>query len=174
MAKASDAFEAFVQARQGALVRMGWALTGDRQLGEDLAQAALDRLWGRWTAVSAAGDPWPYAQRIIVSLASTWRRRRWRTAEVPRGDLPDYSSGHDEFDAADVRALIAGWLAGLPARQRAVVVLRYLFDLSIDDTADRLRCSTGTVKSQTAKALNRLRATAEATSSPAPTEGRLQ
>lgn len=71
-----EAFSAFVLARQAELVRLGEALCGDRQLGEDLAQMALQRLWPHWSRVAAAGDPFPYTQRIMVNLWASWRRRR--------------------------------------------------------------------------------------------------
>jgi RNA polymerase sigma-70 factor (sigma-E family) len=157
----SEEFTAFAEARQSALLRLGWALTGDRHLGEDLAQATLDRLWARWPRVSRRGDPWPYAQRVAVSLAATWWRRRWRHVEVVSGELPDAPGDANEIAAADTRDMVERWLATLPRRQRAVIVLRFLADLSVDETAETLHCSPGTVKSQTAKALDRLRALSE-------------
>jgi RNA polymerase sigma-70 factor (sigma-E family) len=153
-------FAAFVAGRQAALVRLGWALTGDRQLGEDLAQAALARLWPRWDQVAAAGDPWPYVQRIAVNLATTWWRRRYRHVEVLYDVVPDGTAAGDRV-AADLRAVVAGWLPTLPAGQRAAVVLRFMCDLSVAQTAEIMQCSDGTVKSQTARALTALRARAE-------------
>jgi RNA polymerase sigma-70 factor (sigma-E family) len=155
MAESED-FTAFVIARQAGLVRLGWALTGDRQLGEDLAQATLDRLWARWARISRRGDPWPYAQRVAVSLAATWWRRRWRHVELVGSPRPDAPADTDDFVAVDTRDMVTRWLATLPRRQRAVIVLRFLSDLSVDETAQILHCSTGTVKSQTAKALDSL------------------
>lgn len=148
-------------ARQSQLVRLCWALTGDRHLAEDLAQTSLDRLWRRWAAVSQKGDAWPYLQRIAVSQAATWRRRRWHHAEAVSGEAPEpVSSAGDVFDAIDGRVDVAAWLARLAPRQRAVVTLRFLFDLSIPEDADLLHCSQGTVKSQTSKALAALRESA--------------
>jgi RNA polymerase sigma-70 factor (sigma-E family) len=154
-----DAFAGFVRHRQVELVRLGWALTGDRQLGEDLAQTALQRLWPRWEHVSASGEPYAYAQRIMVNLWSGWRGRRWRQLERVVETLPDrdVEGGADRLDDNDE---VDRWLAMLPPRQRAVVTLRFLLDLSVDETSERLGCSTGTVKSQTAKALGHLRALA--------------
>jgi RNA polymerase sigma-70 factor (sigma-E family) len=148
-------FDEFVRTRQDELARLGWALTGDRQRGEDLAQASFDRLWRRWAKVSEAGDPWAYTQRIAVSLASTWRRRHW-SSEVPTA-APAAGSAGEQFDGVLSRHLVETWLAVLPPRQRAVITLRFLLDLSVLETADRMRCSTGTVKSQTSKALSTLR-----------------
>jgi RNA polymerase sigma-70 factor (sigma-E family) len=149
-------FDAFVRARQGELARLGWGLTGDRQRGEDLAQAAFDRLWRRWSTVSASGDPWAYTQRIAVTLASSWRRRRW-SSEVPTASPASGPAPGEQFDGVLSRHLVEMWLALLPPRQRAVITLRFLLDLSVVETADRMSCSTGTVKSQTSKALTTLR-----------------
>jgi RNA polymerase sigma-70 factor (sigma-E family) len=152
-------FTAFVEQRQAQLLRLTRALTGDEQLGEDLAQSTLYRLWARWSRVSASGDPWPYAQRIAVSLASTWRRRRWR-GEIASGAIPE--SAHVAGDDHSVtRATVAQWLSTLTRRQRAVIVLRFLADRSVVETADVLGCSPGTVKRQTAAALRHLRARVE-------------
>jgi RNA polymerase sigma-70 factor (sigma-E family) len=150
-----DAFSAFVMARQGELVQLGWALTGDRQLGEDLSQSALQRLWPHWTRVAAVGDPYPYTQRIMVNLYTSWRRRRWQL-ERPAAAPPDLTSA-DATTAVDEHDALDRWLAKLPARQRAVLVLRFVCDLDVTETAERLGCSSGTVKSQTAKALRNLR-----------------
>lgn len=165
----SPSSSVFVSVRQASLVRLGWSLTGDRQLGEDLAQAALARLWTRWATVSSGGDPWPYLQRVAVSLASSWRRRRWR-GEVPSLSVPDVVDHFDGVVSVQETDSVERWLALLPVRQRAVIVLRFLFDLSVADSADRLGCSEGTVKSQTAKALRTLREYAEATGEPTEAE----
>jgi RNA polymerase sigma-70 factor (sigma-E family) len=149
-------FEEFVRARRSSLVRFGWALTGDRGQGEDLAQAAFDRLWPHWAKVSAGGDPWPYVQRIAINLALSWRRRRWRN-EIPVAEPTAPPAADDDTDSWVSRQLVAGWLDGLPPRQRAVVVLRFLMDLSVEETAVCLGCSIGTVKSQTSKGLQALR-----------------
>jgi RNA polymerase sigma-70 factor (sigma-E family) len=156
----SAAFTDFVRRRRGALVRLGWALIGDEGRGEDLAQSTLDRLWPRWEAVVAKGDPWPYAVQIAVSLAATARRRRWHRSEVSTAHPPDVVSPATGSDATDLQVVVAGWVAQLPPRQRAAVVLRFMFDLSLAQTAEAMNCSIGTVKSQTSKALATLRETA--------------
>ena len=154
------AFTAFVVARQRELVRLGWALTGDRQLGEDLVQTALLRLWPHWSRVAASGEPFAYTQRIMINLWTSWRRRRrWQTERLDAS--PPDPTGGDVSIEAQARVSLDAWLARLPRRQRAVVVLRFVCDLDVADVADRLGCSTGTVKSQTAKALQTLRVSAE-------------
>jgi RNA polymerase sigma-70 factor (sigma-E family) len=155
-----EAFTAFVERRWPQLVRLAWALTGDRHLGEDLAQATLDRLWRRWPKVSVGGDPWPYTQRVAASLASTWRRRRWH-GELATADVGEARSSGEPADPVLNRDTVGRWLAELPRRQLVVVTLRFLADLSVDETATIAGCSPGTVKSQTAKALAHLRAIAQ-------------
>src|SRR5207302_3273688 len=101
-------------------------------------------------------NPDAYLRRSIVSVYSSWWRRRWR-GELPTADLPERAVAVDEMSAADLRHLLLAALGRLSSRQRAAVVLRYFEDLSEGATAEVLGCSVGTVKSQTAKALARLR-----------------
>jgi RNA polymerase sigma factor (sigma-70 family) len=91
----------------------------------------------------------------MVNTHSTWWRRKWR-GELPASQVPD-DLGSDDYSAADTRAEVRAALAALPPRQRAAVVLRYFDDLTEAETAEVLRCSVGTVKSQTSKALAKLR-----------------
>jgi RNA polymerase sigma factor (sigma-70 family) len=104
----------------------------------------------------AEGNPTPYVRVAIVRTAIGWRRRRW-WGEVPSSPVPDRASG-DTAAAVAGRDVLRRALLTLPPRQRAAVVLRFYEDLSEADTAAALGCSVGTVKSQTAKALARLRA----------------
>jgi RNA polymerase sigma-70 factor (sigma-E family) len=152
-----DRFREFVQARWPHLVRTAYLLTGDRHLAEDLTQTALAKAYRSWRRVLRADSPEAYVRRILVSCNSDrFRKRRVPeslTAAVPeRADL-------DEGDRADTRGTLLRALAALPARQRAVIVLRYWEDLSESETAGTLGCSVGTVKSQAAKGLAKLRAT---------------
>jgi RNA polymerase sigma-70 factor (sigma-E family) len=144
-------FDAFVAARWGSLLRTAYLLTRDQGLAEDLVQEALTKLWFAWDRVD--GDPEPYVRRIIVTTHSSWRRRRWWSELVSDrvGELP--GSSLDTITDVDV------WnaLGHLPPRQRAVLVLRYFEDLTEAETAETLGCTIGTVKSQHAKALRRLR-----------------
>jgi RNA polymerase sigma-70 factor (sigma-E family) len=153
---AEATFAAFVRSRRADLVRLGWSLTGDAQRGEDVAQVALDRVWRRWDQIVGNGDPWPYVVRVAVSVAATDRRRMWRRAEVSVAQAPETVATHDH-DPADLRAVVSSWLVRLPRGQRQVVVLRFLMDLSVEQTAHTLNCSTGTVKTQTSRALSTLR-----------------
>jgi RNA polymerase sigma-70 factor (sigma-E family) len=148
-------FDAFVRARRSALLRRAFLLTGDRHLAEDLVQTALAKVALRWSSVAAKGDPMPYARTVVVRTAIGWRRRRW-SGEVPTEPLPETAHG-DGLDVTDRRERVRQALLHLPARKRAALVLRFYDDLSEAETAEVLGCSVGTVKSQTAKGLARLR-----------------
>ncbi len=147
-------FEDFVGARGQALQRFGYLLTSDWALAEDLLQTALARTYPRWRRIDS-DNPEAYVRKIMVNTWSSWWRRRWRS-EVPTESLPDTAAA-DQYGDADRRQAVRAALDRLPGRQRAVIVLRYHQDLSEDQVAQLLGISTGTVKSQAAKALARLR-----------------
>lgn len=146
-------FEEFVVVCSDRLLRTAYLLTRDPALAEDLLQTALTKAWFAWRRLDE--QPEPYVHTILVNTYATWWRRRWR-GERPTGELPEQR----EVAAADgpeTRHDLWVALGRLPRRQRAVVVLRFFDDLSEADTAELLGCSPGTVKSQTAKALAKLR-----------------
>lgn len=149
-----DGFAAFVAARSPGLARTAYLLTRDHALAEDLLQTALAKSWLAWSRI--AGDPEPYVRRTLVNTYTTWWRRRWN-GETPTDTVPEPAARPDATRTVDERDLLWQALGRLPKRQRAVLVLRYYEDRSVDETADLLGCSTGTVKSQTSKALARLR-----------------
>ena len=147
------AFEAFVAASSDRLLRTAYLLCGDRGHAEDLVQTALLRTARRWRA--AREQPEAYARRVLVNLAKDrWRTLARRPAEAAFDT--DVEAPADE-SLLDRDALLRATRA-LPPGQRAVLVLRFLDDLSVEDTAAALGCSSGTVKSQTSRALERLRA----------------
>ncbi|MFE4537880.1 SigE family RNA polymerase sigma factor [Streptomyces scopuliridis] len=149
-------FEAFVAARGPRLLRMAWLLTGDAHLAEDLLQSTLAKVWPKWPRI--AGDrPEAYVRTSLVHLHASWWRRRWR-GELPYGEVPDKAGTFDAYAEVDLEQSLAAAVRALPVRQRAVVVLRYFEDLSVEDTAATLGCTPGTVKSQSARALRSLRA----------------
>jgi RNA polymerase sigma-70 factor (sigma-E family) len=148
-----NSFEVFVAARSSGLLRTAYLLTHDSQLAEDLLQTALAKAWRAWDRV---GDrPEAYVRRILVNTYSTWWRRKWN-GEVPTDVLPESAAVNPETGSSSALELRAA-LARLPRRQRAVVVLRFFEDLTEAETANLLDCSVGTVKSQTSKALAKLR-----------------
>ena len=149
---ASDTeFDEFVVARSPALLRTAYLLTRDVQLAEDLLQTALTKAWFSWKRIN--GDPEPYVRRILINASVSWWRKRW-THETPTGFVPEPTSGAEL--PVEVHDLMQA-LGRLPRRQRAVVVLRYVEDRTEADTAALMGCSVGTVKSQCAKALAKLR-----------------
>lgn len=145
-------FDDFVMTRSPALLRTAYLLTHDEGRAEDLLQTALAKAWFAWSRVE---DPEAYVRRVMVTTSASWWRRRW-TAETPSAVLPDRSASAIPLAGDPDHDL---WVAigHLPPRQRAVVVLRYLEDRTEAQTAELLRCSVGTVKSQAAKALAKLR-----------------
>jgi RNA polymerase sigma-70 factor (sigma-E family) len=147
--------EEFVAARGQALHRVAYLLTGDWGLAEDLLQTSLARAYPRWSRIERE-NPEAYVRQVMVNTWCSWWRRRWR-GEVPTATLPD-PPAPDCYADADRKEAVRTALAGLPRRQRAVVVLRYHQDLPEHQVAQILGISTGTVKSQAAKALAKLRA----------------
>ena len=148
-----EEFDDFVVAQYRSLLRTAYLLVQDRDLAEDLLQTALTKTWFAWGRIKA--DPVPYVRRVMVTTSVSWWRRRWK-AEVPTEDLPEprtSTTGSAAPDALDLWAAIGH----LPARQRAVIVLRYYEDLSEAETARVLDCSAGAVKSHCSRALAKLR-----------------
>ncbi|MBA2956018.1 SigE family RNA polymerase sigma factor [Nocardioides sp. MAH-18] len=145
-------FDEFVAARSSRLLRTAYLLTHDHALAEDLLQTALTKAWFAWSRIQ--GDPEPYVRTILVNTFSSWWRRKWNGehahAEPPEPEPVD-------GPRSDERQDLWSAMARLPRRQRAVVVLRYVEDLSEAETAQMLGVSVGTVKSQASKALAKLR-----------------
>ncbi|HEY1281603.1 MAG TPA: SigE family RNA polymerase sigma factor [Acidimicrobiales bacterium] len=148
-------FDAYVRDHAQALCRGAFLLTGDRHLAEDLVQTALAKCAPRWGRIADQGDPTPYVRTVIVRTAIAWRRRRWR-GEVPTSPLPE-ATANDPVGVVDGRERLRHALLAVPRRQRAALVLRFYDDLSEAETARVMGCSVGTVKSQTARGLARLR-----------------
>lgn len=149
-------FESWMVARQGRLLRTAYLLTGDVHAAEDLVQTALAKLYLAWDRVSASASVDAYARKIIVNEhASTWRRL-WRHREVV-SDTSTYDVPVQAQEYDGVAAALWETVRSLPARQRAVVVLRYYEQLSERETAEALGVSVGTVKSQASRALDTLR-----------------
>ena len=145
----------YVQGQWPALLRYATALCGDANEGEELVQAAIVRVALRWPFVRDKDDPGGYVRRAILNghlnLRSRLRRREAVTAELPEVPSVDRTASVDDL------IVVRRALAGLPPRQRAVLVLRYLEDRSEQETAQLLGCSVGTVKSQASKGLAKLR-----------------
>src|SRR3954454_13876721 len=150
-----SAFCDYVAARRAQLFRTACLLCGDPHRAEDIVQDALTRLYGAWGRVERMENIDGYVRRIIVNAHYSDRRRPWRRewASEPR-DVP-LEPGFPVEDADAIRAAVRA----LPVGQRRVIVLRHIWNLTIEETAAELRISTGTVKSQNADAVAALRRT---------------
>jgi RNA polymerase sigma-70 factor (sigma-E family) len=149
-------FRQYVAARAERLRRFAYLCCGDWHRAEDAVQSALIRLYGVWAGKSPDSVD-RYVRRIVTNILIDEHRRGWFRRErvshlVPDRPVPDAT----ESSVETLRIMSA--LARLPRRQRAVVVLRFWEDLSVEQVGEILRCSTGTVKSQSARGLRTLRA----------------
>jgi RNA polymerase sigma-70 factor (sigma-E family) len=144
-------FEDFMAARYASLLRTAYLLTQDRVLAEDLLQTALAKCWPVWRRID---DPGPYVHRTLVNTYTSWWRRRWNN-EYPTDELPHTATS--DHAGLDDRTDLGEALRRLPRRMRAVIVLRFYEDLPEAEAARILGCSVGTVKSQTSRALAKLR-----------------
>lgn len=147
----------FFAARQRALMRTAYAVLGSWSAAEDATQTTMTQLYVHWPRIQP-GAVDAYARTTLVHTCfrmSTKRRRELPTEAVPDGTVldPDHSEHADLLEA----------LAALSTRDRAVLALRFLDDLPVAEVAATLRLPEGTVKSQTSRALERLRAALEST-----------
>jgi RNA polymerase sigma-70 factor (sigma-E family) len=148
-------FAEFVAARSTSLIRLAYVLTADQDAAEDLLQSALIKAASHWGRIRTSPDA--YVRRIMYrEQVGRWRSRARRPettlAQVPELPARDLGAG------LDTRLALQQALRALPAGKRAVLVLRYLEDLPESRVAEILGCSVGTVRSQTHKAINQLRA----------------
>ena len=148
-------FAEYMHARQAALLRTAYLLTGDRHSAEDLVQTSLAKLYLAWDKVHDRGALDGYVRRIMVNENNSTWRRAWKRREFASETVPETQA----VDAYDDGARGALWdlVQTLPKRARAVVVLRYYEELSEAETAEILGISVGTVKSQASRALATLR-----------------
>lgn len=148
-------FTAFVVDRRQVLLRTAYLLCGSWSQAEDVVQIALSKLYVAWPRVQPSTGAYAYARQIVARTAVDEWRRPWRR-EVSGGvELLEDAPRRDDRHPADEIALRTA-LAGLPRRQRQVVVLRYWSGLSVAETAADLRVSEGAVKGYTSRALARL------------------
>jgi RNA polymerase sigma-70 factor (sigma-E family) len=147
-------FIAFAQACQLRMLRVAYLICGDRHLAEDLLQSALVKVALRWRQLRD-GNPEAYLRTVLYRDAVSWWRRRRREVLV---NQPPERAGHDDgSEPAQLKLILAQALARLTPKQRAILVLRFFEDCTEARTAQVLGIAVGTVKSQTAVALRRLR-----------------
>ncbi|MFI6831539.1 sigma-70 family RNA polymerase sigma factor [Kribbella sp. NPDC050241] len=151
-----ETFDDFARVGSPRLLGAARLLLGDPQLAEDLTQETLIRVYRSWPSIRVDAAIDSYAYRTLVRLVHRRRMRGFHRREVPTSLVPDQVVG--EVDSDHRAPLVRACLLELPARQRATLVLRFYADLSVEDTAKAMRCTPGTVKSQTAKGLRNLKA----------------
>jgi RNA polymerase sigma-70 factor (sigma-E family) len=159
----TDEFLQFATGRSGHLFRSACLLTsGDTHLAEDLVQETLGRMYALWGRTGLRGraaridNPAAYAQTVLVRAFLSHRRRR-SAAERPLGELPDTARSAAPGDDPALRVALLDALAGLAPKDRAVIVLRYWEDRSVEETAEAMRVSSAAVRTRSVRALARLR-----------------
>ncbi|WP_035759472.1 SigE family RNA polymerase sigma factor [Granulicoccus phenolivorans] len=168
-AQTDEEYARFVRGSSARLLSIARALCQDAHQAEDLTQQTLEKAYLKWGRVRRADDPHRYVRRMLVNLHTDWMRRKpWRERAVPTtpGEVGP-GAGYPEPVTADrtgrvaTRDVVARALQGLTPREREVVALRFLEDLSEADTAAELGIAVGTVKSACNRALARLRSAGE-------------
>ncbi len=150
----------FVVARLESLRRTAYLLCRNWHTADDLVSITIGKLYRHWTKVrSVANNADAYVHGILTHAWLDERRRPWRREE-PAADLPDRATTELSYDAFTQRSALSDLLDSLPPRQRAVIVLRFYCDLSVEETAAVLQVHEGTVKSQSARGLETLRSLA--------------
>jgi RNA polymerase sigma-70 factor (sigma-E family) len=149
-------FNSYIADQWNGLWRFAYLITGHRSDAEDIVQTVLVRVWPRWGEICAKGDPGVYLRRSIVNAkVSFWRKTRRQT---PYADIStDLDALSDHAEVVTDALAIARALQTLPAKQRAVVALRYLEDRSYEEIAAICGIAQATARSQARNALNRLR-----------------
>ncbi|MHA4945994.1 SigE family RNA polymerase sigma factor [Micromonospora sp. SD19] len=152
-----EGYRDYVGARLEPLRRTAYLLCGDWHTADDLVSTALVKLLRHWPRVSVMANPDAYVRRTLLRVWLDERRRPWRR-EAAWAEVPDSAVAATGTDGAADRLTILALLAELPPRRRAVLVLRYFCDLSVEETAQELGCTPGTVKSQSARGIEAMRA----------------
>lgn len=149
-----ERFTAYVSARGGWLRRMAYLLCQDWDRADDLVQTAVMRLYAHWRRAEKVDNLDGYARTVLVRTFFAEQRTLWWRRVATGSPSPERAAASGDLEAEmDLRIA----LQGLPPRQLAAVVLRYYCDLSVEQTAEAMNCSTGNVKSQTARGLAALR-----------------
>lgn len=147
-------FADFMSARLPSLRRLALLLCQDWHRADDLVQATLTKVYVHWARAAGADNTDAYVRGMLVREFLSERRTGWARRVRLADQLPDAAGRQTDYDASlDLERAVAA----LPPRQRAVLVLRFYCDLNVEQSAHVLGCTPGTIKSQTAKALNGLR-----------------
>ncbi|MEU6065844.1 SigE family RNA polymerase sigma factor [Streptomyces sp. NPDC047082] len=156
-----EEFQSFVVGRWPRLMRTAFLLTGEQHAAEDLIQSTLEQVYVAWRKVGSADDPEAYVRRVMINAHARRHRRRLKEFLAPKDDsglAHEVADTGDRISQADDRSALLKALGQLPPRQREAVVLRYWEDLTETQAAEAMGCSVGTVKSNAAKGIAKLRA----------------
>jgi RNA polymerase sigma-70 factor (sigma-E family) len=148
-----DEFARYVGARARTLRATAYSMCGDWHHAEDITQIALLTLYRVWPRIADETRD-AYARKVLLRVYLDDRRRPWRSREHLTDAVPENGAEPEGFED---RTLVLSALSGMAPKQQEVLVLRYLHDLSVEETAEELGVSTGTVKSQSARGLATLR-----------------
>jgi RNA polymerase sigma-70 factor (sigma-E family) len=145
----------YVRARIPALRRLAFVLAGDEHRADDLVQQTITTLYVKWQRASGATHLDAYVRTMLVRTYVDERRLAWSRVRLFR-EAPEPAPAAGD-GAVEERHVVRAALARLPRRQQAVLVLRFFYDLPVDEVATTLGCSAGTVKSHTSRGLTALR-----------------
>lgn len=151
-------YEEFADSRLTALLRYAVMLTGDPHIAQDLVQETMVRVQLNWRRVARAESPERYVRRMVTNQYADWRRGSWFKRVLLRAEPQEVAVPGDHAETTVDRDQMWSWLARLPRRQRAALVLRYYEDLPDAEIADVLGCAVGTVRASISRALATLRA----------------
>jgi RNA polymerase sigma-70 factor (sigma-E family) len=157
-ASEEDEYRRYAAARTPVLLRTAYLLCGDWHRAEDIVSAALVKLYVAWDRAARAANLDAYVRQIVVRAWLDERRRPWRREHAVGPALPEEPAPADLAADSAARVDLRRALAAMPPRQRAVLVLRFYEDMSVEQTAAVLRCSAGAVRTMTHRALAALRA----------------
>lgn len=150
-----NAYREYVTARMEVMRRTAYLLCRDWHTADDLVSITIAKLYRHWARVGQQSTIDAYVRKALLRTWLDEKRRPWNRREQVTEELPELPT-MTEF-AVVGRAQLMDLLDGLPPKRRAAVVLRLYLDLSVEETAEILGCSVGTVKSQTARGLDTLR-----------------
>ena len=153
MRQAAEDFEEFAHVRTPHLYRTAWLLVGDRHQAEDLVQETLAKMFRAWRGISRIDNPAAYAQTVLArTFVSQWRRRR--LVEQPYAEVPEIAQRQGD---TELRVALQRALSELAPLDRAVLVLRFFEDRSVEQVALDLDKKPGAIRTRTSRALDRLR-----------------
>ncbi|MEV6413741.1 SigE family RNA polymerase sigma factor [Kribbella sp. NPDC051718] len=155
MSDRDAAFEAYFTARSGAMRGTAFLLCGDWHRAEDLVQQTFTKIYLAWRRIEQRESMDNYTRQTLVRTFLSERRRAWFRHESIGSPASDRAAPAAEL--TEERLVLMEALVKVPPKQRAVLVLRYWEDQSVEQTASLLDCSTGNVKSQAARGLATLR-----------------